>query len=95
MVTLERDRLAAALHHKHSPKLPVDKLLAAMCQDLRLATGTAQDLTTSYAFDSKKNALVPVPPPACPPPAKTPADSLGEFEVHALGVWLGRVVSLL
>lgn len=76
MVTLERDRLAAALHRKHSPKLPVDKLLAAMCSDLRLANPTAQALTSSYSVNSKTNSLIPAAPPATPPSPKAP-DSLG------------------
>ena len=77
MVTLERDRLAAALHRKHSPKIPVDKLLAAMCSDLRLSGPTAQALTASYTVNAKTNTLVPAAPPATPPAAKA-SDTLGE-----------------
>ena len=53
MVTLERDRLAAALHKKYSPKLPVDKLLTSLCTDLRMSTGTASALSNSLTVTAK------------------------------------------
>lgn len=57
MVTLERDRLAAALHRKYNAKLPVDKLLSSLCTDLRLTAGAATALTNSLTQTNKVHSL--------------------------------------